>query len=97
VLVELILDIGWELPQRHRRRSVEELLATRARDSEYNSRLSEAVCPRKAAFKRNRSIAAEHAVGVPPSGSIHLAMSGNGKAELQEPVEVKRRVLVWPL
>src|SRR3954451_16866062 len=83
VLVELILEVSPELPKRHRTRCVKKLLASRSCNSEYHSRLREAMGPRKTSLEHDGSMTAEHAVRVPPACSIHLTLAANDHAKLE--------------
>jgi hypothetical protein len=90
VLLELIFELGGEIPERHAPRGVEELVAAAAGDREGDTGLSEVVSRRESTLEQRRSVAAEDTLGVPPAGRVHLAVAGDNQAKLEKTIEGDR-------
>ena len=90
MLLELLFELSREIPERHAARRMEELAAATSGDLEDDACLGESVSGGKTALEHDGSSGAEHALRVPPAGSVHLTVTCDDKAKLEEATKVDR-------
>src|SRR6266851_1119400 len=81
--VELIFKCGREMPERHAPWGAKQLMAAAASHRKHDTRLCKGVCAWKTTGEHDGTMPPKHAPAVPPARRVHLAMTGDNKAQLE--------------
>src|SRR5712691_5627843 len=86
--VELVFERGREMPERHAPWRTEQLITTAASHRKHHVRLCKGVCTWKATGEHDGTMPPKHAPAVPPARRVHLTMTGDHEAQLEETGEI---------
>jgi hypothetical protein len=89
VVLELVLDLGWQVPERDAARRTEDFMAAAAGYREDDRRLREVVSGREAALEHDGATTTEHPLRIPPTRGIHLAVASDDEPELEEVIQIE--------
>jgi hypothetical protein len=87
--LEVILDLGREVPECHRPRRIEDFSTSLRGHGEDKPRLGEEVGLGESSTQRHLTEPAQHAPGVPPSRLIHLAEPRHEKTQLEKAIDIQ--------